>query len=357
MNIIQIHYNIDNILKCYYDALIYLIFGEKSNGKSYQVKHKLAIEHYIKTKRRFILLRRWKEDVTSLWVEKYFADVDVAKLTEGQYEFISFYRGKLYFAKIENEKEKRFDCIGYVMSLSREQHYSSGSFLDVDIIIFEEFMERGHYLPNEPDKLMIFYSTIDRKRGVVKMFLVGNTISRVNPYLTAWKLLPIIRNLKQGEMTSHSFFNDETEVKIAIEYCKSSGGKKLAIGESSSMIDSGSWQTQIQPKLPKSKKKYKILFRIGFSYLGFNFLAEYLQDSKNMIWFVYPYSKEFNNKTLVFSDTVKDSFLWQRNIYDISFKNLKLQKILDTFRESNIFYSDDLCGTDFKHAIDFSIRK
>ena len=41
----QLHYNIDNISKI--NADINLIFGEKSNGKSYQVKHKKAVELYI----------------------------------------------------------------------------------------------------------------------------------------------------------------------------------------------------------------------------------------------------------------------------------------------------------------------
>ena len=31
--------------------------------------------------------------------------------------------------------------------------------------------------------------------------------------------------------------------------------------------------------------------------------------------------------------------------------------IMKSFNESNIFYSTDLCGTDFKQCIDFSIRR
>jgi hypothetical protein len=31
--------------------------------------------------------------------------------------------------------------------------------------------------------------------------------------------------------------------------------------------------------------------------------------------------------------------------------------LYNTFRENNIFYSDDLCGTDFKQVIDFEIKK
>lgn len=219
----QIHYNIDNIDK--ENATFNLIYGEKSNGKSYQVKHKKAVEHYIETGNRFILLRRWREDISNLWIEQYFADVDVAKLTNNKYNCISQYRKVLYFSvyDVETGKTKRFDKIGYVMSLSTEQHLSSASFLDVDTIIFEEFMERGSYIPNEPDRLMILYSTIDRKRGTTKLYMVGNSISRVCPYIKDWELDGIFRKLKQGEIETKIIHNEENDVKIAIEYCLSSG--------------------------------------------------------------------------------------------------------------------------------------
>lgn len=34
-------------------------------GKSYQVKHKKAIDPYIENHERFILMRRWADDLTS----------------------------------------------------------------------------------------------------------------------------------------------------------------------------------------------------------------------------------------------------------------------------------------------------
>jgi len=106
------------------------------------------------------------------------------------------------------------------MALSLEQHYSSASFLDVDTIIFEEFMERGCYIAREPDRLEIFYSTIDRKRGEVKVWLVGNSISRVCPYFSAWGLDTVFRKMKQGDIVEHTIKNKENDVKIAIEYCR-----------------------------------------------------------------------------------------------------------------------------------------
>lgn len=361
----QVHYNLDNINQKYPDAFYYLIYGEKSNGKSYQVKHKEGVLHYLETGKKFILLRRWKEDISTAWIEKYFSDVDVEKLTKGKYNSITTYRKDIYFSKIdENLKVKRGEKIGSVMALSMEQHYSGASFLDYDRIIFEEFMERGVYVGHESEKLQILYSTVDRKRGTTKVYMVGNTISRVCPYLYDWDLLSIVRNQKQGEILSKDTgIEYETEkglskVIIAIEYCKSSGGKTLAFGEAGSMIDSGAWQSRKQPKLETSKKDYTFLLRIGFEYSGFRFLGELLKKDSNIIWFIYPYKHEFFKDLIVFSDKVKESKMYQKDIYNITIDNSELQKLFrDTFRESNIFFSDDLTGTDFFQAIDFTIRK
>ena len=360
MSIKQIHYNIDNIDK--ENANFNIIFGEKSNGKSYQVKHKKAVEHYLKTGMKFILLRRWKEDITSLWVEQYFSDVDVSKLTNNKYNCITVYRQTIYFSvyDVETGKTKRYEKIGYVMALNTEQHFSSASFLDVDVIIFEEFMERGSYITREPDRLMIFYSTIDRKRGSTKLYLVGNSITRVCPYINDWDLEHIFKNIKQGEIKTKVIENEVNKVKIAIEYCKSSGGKTMAIGNAKAMIDKGAWQTNPQPKLPKSKKEYKILFRFVFKYKGFKFICELLKDkvlTDNICWFIYPKYSEIKKNTFVFSDEIRTSPFWQRDIYNISIRNDRLDKLFKTFKENKIFFSSDLCGTDFKQVIDFLIRK
>ena len=151
--------------------------------------------------------------------------------------------------------------------------------------------------------------------------------------------------------------NEENDVKIAVEYCRASGGKTMAIGTAKGMIDKGAWQSFPQPHLPKSKSDYKIIYRVGFFYKSFKFIGELLRDNNDLCWFIYPYYKEFNNNMLVFSDIIKPSRYWQKDIYNITIKNDKLQKILYTFRESQIFYSTDLDGTDFKSAIDFPIRR
>lgn len=208
---------------------------------------------------------------------------------------------------------------------------------------------------------MILYSTIDRKRGIVKCWLVGNTISRACPYFSAWGIEDIFRKLKQGEIGEKVIHNEVNDVKIAIEYCQSSGGKQMTLGNASGMIEGGGWQSSPQPKLPKSYKEYKVLFRFVFQFKNFKFISEYLQDledANNKCWFIYPKHSEIKEKTLVFSDVINISKYWQRDIYNTTLRNKRIDNLLKhTFRECNIFYSDDLTGTDFKQVIDFSIRK
>lgn len=383
----KVHYNIDTIDKL--GANFNLIIGERSNGKSYQVKHKKGILKYlnntityhdyytnkgkiieenIKAGSRFVLMRRWREEISSDWVEKYFDDVDILELTSGKYNCVTLFKKKIYLSiyNTEDGSTKRGDVIGYVVALSTEQKYAGASYLDVNDIIFEEFMARGIYINNEPDKLMNFYSTVDRKRGTTRLWLVGNTISRVCPYLTDWGLMEIVKHQKQGEIHILWIPTGEVdddgipvEVKIAIEYCKSTGNSSYVIGKHKDMLNKGEWQSDPQPHLPKSYNCYKMLYRITFQYQSFKFIGEYLMDKENKYtcWFIYPYAGIIKDNILVFSDSINISPYWQRDIYNPMIKNDKIKNLLQTFKQSNIFYASDLCGTDFKQVIDFEIRK
>ena len=308
-------------------------------------------------------MRRWKEEITTEKIEQYFADVDVAKITNGEYNCITVYKKNLFLSKYDSEtrKTKRGDKIGYVLALSTEQNYAGASYLDVEDIIFEEFMSRNEYIHDEANKLMFLYSTVDRKQHRVKVWLCGNTVSRVCPYIQDWDLHKIISEQKQGTIAIKEISDDDgLVIQIALEYCKSTNQTSGTIGTNAKMINTGAWETQPQPHLPKSYNDYNVLYRFGFQYQSFKFLCEYLVDRKTKnspIWFIRPYYKEFSNKIIVFSDIIKASSYWQRDIYNISIKNDKLRSLFMTFKENKIFYSSDMCGTDFKQVIDFQIRR
>ena len=223
-------------------------------------------------------------------------------------------------------------------------------------------MSRTEYLSNESNKLMNFYATVDRKRLTTRLWLVGNTISRVCPYINDWGLHQIISSQKQGTIVTKEIgdvIEGNPPIKIAIEYCKSTGISSGTIGTNAQMINTGAWETRPQPHLPKSYNDYKVLFRFGFQYQNFKFLSEFLVDkeTKENIWFIKPYYKTFKDKIIVFSDVIKPSPYWQRDIYNISVKNEKLRNLFLTFKENKIFYASDMTGTDFKQVIDFIIRR
>lgn len=383
-----LHYNIDTLDK--EGSQINWILGERSNGKSYQVKHKKGILRYwcdgvnyhanyknknevieecIKSKeRRFGLIRRLQEEIKPSVALNYFSDIDVYKITDGKYNTFDIYRERVYLANydIETHKTKRGEFIGYLFALSIEQNYAGGSFLDITDLIFEEVITRKTYLKNEPSKLLNLFCTVDRKRGTTRLWLPGNTISRVCPYFEEWGIDKLVREMKQGDIKSVWIPTGEVdedgikvEVKMSVEYCKSTGRSSFVIGKHAEMLNTGAWQTEPQPHLPKSIKEYQSIFKVGFLYKSFKFIGEYMQDKFNnsLIWFIYPYNGEFKDDLIVFSDVIKPSPYWFRNIYNTNIQNKSVLAILRNFTESNIFYASDLCGTDFKQVIDFEIKK
>jgi hypothetical protein len=170
--------------------------------------------------------------------------------------------------------------------------------------------------------------------------------------------------MKQGEIKTTKVPAGEDEdgqpvyITMAVEHCKSTG-TNLAIGKHKDMLNTGSWQSDPQPHLPKSLNEYTSRFSFIFMYQDFKFVCSYLEDNETgeTCWFIKPFDGEIRDDSIVISDQVRVSPLWQRNIYDTNFKNPRLNQLFQNFRESNIFYATDLCGTDFKQVIDFSIRK
>lgn len=360
----MIYYKSDNIKK--ENANINIIMGERSNGKSYNIKDTVIFDKYFENKSRTMLLRRFREEISSNFIEQYFSDFDISKITNDKYNSIFLDRKtNILFGKTTDDfKKKKGEKLGYCASLSIEQNLAGSSFLDVNDIVFEEFISRSLYLSNEPEKLMNLYCTVDRKRGSTKLWLLGNTISKINPYITAWGLEHIFKTIKQGEIkTKEITIEDEGKprtIKIAVEYCKSTGKSSFTIGNHSSMMNSGAWQTDPQPHLQNSLKLYKVVYRIGFHFDSYLFIGKYLYnpDTKVCCWFIEPYTKgSFDNNIIVFSNHVKENRNYFRNIYNFKSKSDKINNILNKFTEENIYYSDDNCGTDFKQVIDFSIRK
>lgn len=357
------HYNIDDLVK--ENANYNIVYGERSNGKSYQLKHKIMFtKSVIYGDERFMLVRRRKNEITTEKIERYFEDVDISALTNGKYDAVTVWRRELFLSCFDYEKFRyvRGKKIGYVVPLEREQDYAGASFLDVNNIIFEEFMSRDKYLIDEPNKLENLYCTVDRKRGTTKLWLCGNSISRVCPYLTDWGLMDIMRKQTQGTIETKDFAIEGEIIKMAIEFAPFSGVSSHVVGSHARMMSRGEWQSDPQPHLNKSIKDFNVLLTCIFDFASFSFLARYMSDKEtgDKVWFICDKTKNHPKKeelTYKITDKVEQNKKVFRQPYSVRSWSPAIVAAFDDFREDKIFYSTDLCGTDFKQAIDFTIRK
>jgi len=346
--------------KKYYDlsallatqAQYMMLLGKRSNGKSYAVKKQVLKDAYEK-KERFIYLRRWRDDTKNTLVTKYFADAPVSVITKGKYERVVSIGQIIYF---ESGKGKNLirEEIGTACSLNERERYKSVAFQTEDIyykyIIYEEFITDRSYLDlNEPDYLQQFVSTVARDR-LMTVFLIGNTISRVCPYFTAWGLVNTIEQ-KQGTIEEYHFSGtDENgepyEVKIAVENCENNTVEnKMFFGEISKQIIKGDWETRSQPKLPQPYEHYEMVYEVLLEYMQFKFTMQLLvePDEGGLIVYVYPKSKRR------YSRIISDKFSDKPYITNTLNHNNKAElRISECIRRNKVCFSENLTGTEFK---------
>lgn len=354
MSVKQKYYNTKAINKLDWDYAI--VLGGRSTGKSYAIKKERIINSINNPETgRFILLRRYELDIKTDLIERYFSDMDVSLLTNKEYDCISVYQKKIYLSNtLENGKIERGRVIGYVRALSQDEHYKSGIYTDCSDVIYEEFVSNNYYLPKEPYRLLQFISTVAR-RNKIKVWMIGNTISRVCPYFSEWQLRNIPRQ-KAGtiEIYTHKSRNEEDgkqlDIKIAVEYTEN-GGKigGMFFGSAGEHIDGGAWVSEDKPHLPKKRDCYTKMHNMIVEYSNFRFYCEFLIDNRNgaCVWYIVPKTTEVQSNTRIISDK-----LTVNPLYTIGFIPLSKQEDIafSYLKSGNICYSDNLTGTDFENC-------
>ena len=368
----QKYYRLDEINGT--GAQYQILLGERSNGKSFAVKEKILHEAYHErdffsneklNQYQFAYVRRWDADFTRGGFLDYFADYieddkgvkHLQEMTGGEYEIVDYYRGRYYFANIdENGKIIKGKEIGYNFALSMGSRYKSRSYPKVNNVAYEEFITNDGYLPNEPLKLQDLISTIiRRRRGTV--YLIGNTISRACPYFSDWGLVGTLKQ-KVGEIQIYNFLTEQQDengepiiIKIAVEICENSGNNsKMFFGQSSKMITSGGWQTEEQPHLHEPIEHYIYHGQVFISFDGLTYRCRILTDNQNIPFlYVEPHTTEIKSSERLITDkfslnpNTSTGFLTSCFKYDTIIRRL--------LHENKIVYSDNLTGTEFKSLL------
>lgn len=347
------YYSIRNILDT--ESEYNMLLGERSNGKSYSVKEFVLLCAYNIENYKFGYLRRWREEIKSVKVENYFTDMPIEELTNGEYNTISVYRSEIFFATYTDKGVERGKKIGNVFCLTGETHYKSESYPDIEDLIFEEFITDSGYLPNEVGKLMSLVSTIARRRKL-RVWLIGNTLSRLCPYFNDWQLKNVPKQ-KQGTIEIYKCKTEEMDengnnsyIQIAVEYCSSITKGKMFFGQKAKMIVGGVWDCEVHPKLYEKYEHYKNLYRVLYEYTSFKFMINLLEDKdKQLVLYVYPYTKETPKNIRVVSDKFSVNRLTTYQLTNLTKGDILVNRLL---AERKICFSDNLTGTEF-----FQIKK
>lgn len=346
------YYTLEPILakQCQYN----IIFGERSNGKTYAVLSHI-LKNYVNKGAQGAIIRRWKEDFRGkrgqVMFDALVADGLVSRLTNGVFTTIYYYSGKWYLAnKNENTgkmitSEEPF-CYGF--ALSDAEHDKSTSYPKVRNILFDEFLTRQYYLPDEFVLFMNVVSTIVRQRDDVQIFMCGNTVNQYCPYFTEMGLSHI-KEMNKGSIEIYKY--GESALRVAVEYADSISkkGKPSDIyfafnNPKLQMITGGAWEMAMYPHLPCKylPKDIKLTY-----FMRFNdeiLQCEIIQKGRSMFTYVHrkttPVQNEDKDIIYEFVDDPRPN-----HIRNMRHSALPLNKrIAKFYAENKVFYQDNEVG-------------
>ena len=331
-----------------------VIFGERSNGKTYALLKK-GLEKYFKDGSQMAYVRRWKEDITGRRAQRLFeglsANKEIEKISKGLFTGIYYYAGKFYLCNY-NEKGKAIysdkDIVAFTFSLSDGEHDKSTSFPLIKTIIFDEFLSNRTYLNDEFVLFMNTVSTIVRRREDVKIYMLGNTVNKYCPYFVEMGLTNV-QTMKQGSIDVYKYGTGE--LTVAVEYCKNADTK--AKPESNKyfafdnpklqMITGGAWELNIYPHIPLKYKPKEVIFEFFIEFSDSIYQCDVVMTDDVHFIYIHTKSTPIRNKVdLVYSLDYNVNPYYNRSIYKPV--NSTQKKILWFFKNDKVFYQNNEVG-------------
>lgn len=328
-----------------------IIIGERSNGKTYACLQKI-IDDYLMQKIEGGYIRRWKDDIMGKRVDTLFSPFIengyIEKATEGKYNNVVYSKGCFHLARYDDSikkmvADKKPFC--HVFALSDVEHDKSTSYPNIGNIVFDEFLTRRYYLPDEFIIFMNCLSTIIRDRDNVTIFMLGNTVNKYCPYFDEMGLNNI-EYMKQGDIDVYTFGNS---LKIAVEYCnETKQGKKsnkyFSFNNARlNMITKGKWELAIYPHLPIGYKikKENIMFSFIIQFNNKMVSCDIVLQDSDLFIFVHPKTTELKENDLVYTLDYTPHYLTRKCfLYPVDKIDTKIKAL---FTGNRVFYqSNDL---------------
>ena len=268
------------------NADVYIVFGERSAGKSYSV-FKGLFDEYNATGAEFAYMRT-REDYLirgRAWAAVANIKPYVEKTLWKEEANLNYYSGQYRKQELDRNGKWIYKPCGYSLSIASWMKYKSNGFDKVKTIFFDEFIEdddtrtiiplsTGEFLKGYSQQL----STIIRRRKDVKVVACANSINPKSPLFVYYNI--DARKLEQGKVYIFNRKLDDDNLKICVLYTDppkhAHVSKHLAVYESQTndMTITGAWQENIYPDV------YKQLPWRWYSELSMKNNRVYIEDFK-----------------------------------------------------------------------------
>lgn len=344
------YYSLDNILSR--EARYNLIIGERSNGKTFAVL-KYGLERYVQTGQQMAIVRRWDTDYKGKNGQVMFDGLVTAgvvtSLTDGRWDNVYYYSGRWYLCRYNEDGTRDRDDtpLAYAFSVNTGEHDKSTSYPGITTILFDEFITRTAYLPNEFILFMNLCSTIIRDRSNVTIFMCANTVNKFCPYFGEMGLTHMSK-MKQGDIDVYHY--GESSLTVAVEYCKpSKQGKPSDVyfafdNPKLQMITGGEWEIDIYPHSPFKYAPKDIMLSFFIIFDHHTLQSDIISIEDSVYMFIHRKTGPIKDPgaDLVFTPDYNPRPNYRRSIltpYD------KVgQKIYDLIRRDKVFYQDNEVG-------------
>lgn len=338
-----------------YDCLYYIVFGMRSNGKTTAAQI-VALIRFLLYGEPCAVIRRFDEDIKASRAAMFFGVIDklglVEHLTGGEWQTIYYYNGCFYLAKTDEDGKriKQQRPFGYTFALTQWQHDKGQTFPgNIGTAIFDEFMTRGAYLPDEFTLFCNTLSTILRDDGQTKVWMLGNTVSYYCPYFREMGLKHL-RDMEPGDISTYTGLREDCNVCVFYSDGIPGGkptDKYFAFDNPKlRMITEGRFEMALYPHCPHEFGKRDILFSFFFDFDGELLRGDVIRtDEDNGEWvFITPKTTELKapDSDLIYSDKANHRPNWARNMSKPRTRSERAIWML--YQTGKFFYADNQCG-------------
>ncbi len=357
-------YNIRKLLKDYPDAYYYVVFGERSNGKTYSALD-YALERYKKNGEQFAYVRRWGEDIRKKNLSNLFSghaeNGRISTIFEDEWNQIYYGSSRFYLEKTTDKGEiiRSEENCGFAFDLNSMEHYKSTSFPKITTIIFDEFMSRNGYLPNEWVLFANTLSTIIRHRDNVKIIMLGNTVNKYCPYFGEMGLNHI-KDQRPGTVDVYHY--GDSGLTVVAEYTGTSlkhGGKASDVyfsfdNPELKMITGGAWEIAIYPHLEVKYRPADVIANFFIQFEEELLHGEVVSLETGPFIFIHRKTTPIKDESADIVYTTQPDVRWNYRMCLTKHSDKLSLFIIKCIRENKIFYSTNEVGEVFRNYVMWS---